>query len=178
MTANSPTSRLLILSGWMTYSRPLDREPNPVSRPAPGARVCWVVIHDPRVPAIAATSSAEAAMVCRPHRSTSIFPAIWGRIPPPPPGRVRVGGSKIANLLGADQLAEPRTASPAEEARGLRRATGRVLVDDDKRRALLPVLTFVADRDGIECPNCGASLARDVEGRAERGWRIDEEPNG
>ena len=30
----------------------------------------------------------------------------------------------------------------------------------------------------IECPNCGASLARDVEGHADRGWRIDEEPNG
>ena len=27
-------------------------------------------------------------------------------------------------------------------------------------------------------PNCGASLARDVEGHADRGWRIDEEPNG
>jgi DNA-directed RNA polymerase subunit RPC12/RpoP len=30
----------------------------------------------------------------------------------------------------------------------------------------------------IECPNCGARLARDVEGHADRGWRIDEKPNG
>jgi hypothetical protein len=30
----------------------------------------------------------------------------------------------------------------------------------------------------VECPNCRASLARDVEGHADRGWRIDEEPNG
>jgi len=30
----------------------------------------------------------------------------------------------------------------------------------------------------IECPHCGASLMRDVEGHADRGWRAEEEPNG
>jgi hypothetical protein len=30
----------------------------------------------------------------------------------------------------------------------------------------------------IECPNCGASLARDVEGHLDRGSRVDEEPDG
>jgi transposase len=30
----------------------------------------------------------------------------------------------------------------------------------------------------IECPNCGAHLARDVEGHADRGWRLDEEGSG
>jgi hypothetical protein len=29
----------------------------------------------------------------------------------------------------------------------------------------------------IECPHRGASLARDIEGHADRGWRVDEEPN-
>jgi ribosomal protein S27AE len=29
----------------------------------------------------------------------------------------------------------------------------------------------------IKCPHCGASLVRDVEGHADRGWRVDEEPN-
>ena len=35
---------------------------------------------------------------------------------------------------------------------------------------------FAVDR--IECPNCGASLVRDVEGHADRGWRLDDEPGG
>ena len=28
--------------------------------------------------------------------------------------------------------------------------------------------------DRLECPKCGASLVRDVEGHADRGWRVDE----
>jgi ribosomal protein S27AE len=30
----------------------------------------------------------------------------------------------------------------------------------------------------VDCPNCGARLARDVEGHADRGWRLDEQSNG
>jgi hypothetical protein len=28
----------------------------------------------------------------------------------------------------------------------------------------------------LECPQCGAKLVRDVEGHADRGWRLDNEP--
>jgi len=28
----------------------------------------------------------------------------------------------------------------------------------------------------IECPHCGAQLVRDVEGHADRGWRLDDQP--
>jgi ribosomal protein S27AE len=28
--------------------------------------------------------------------------------------------------------------------------------------------------DRTECPNCGAHLARDIEGHADRGWRLAE----
>ncbi|MGA2010348.1 MAG: hypothetical protein ABSH51_07420 [Solirubrobacteraceae bacterium] len=30
----------------------------------------------------------------------------------------------------------------------------------------------------IECPSCGARLARDVDGHADRGWRVDEAAGG
>ena len=30
----------------------------------------------------------------------------------------------------------------------------------------------------IQCPHCGATLARDIDGHADRGWRVDEQPNG
>ena len=29
----------------------------------------------------------------------------------------------------------------------------------------------------IECPQCGAQLARDIEGHADRGWRLDDAPS-
>ncbi|MGB0096263.1 MAG: hypothetical protein WBP81_27455 [Solirubrobacteraceae bacterium] len=35
---------------------------------------------------------------------------------------------------------------------------------------------FAVDRR--KCPKCGASLVRDVDGHADRGWRLDEEPGG
>ena len=77
-----------------------------------------------------------------------MFPAIWGSIPPPRPARpCRL--IRDRHFLGADQLAEPRAPAAAEEAWCLRRATRRVLVDDDERGALLAVLALVADRDEI-----------------------------
>jgi hypothetical protein len=32
--------------------------------------------------------------------------------------------------------------------------------------------------DWMGCPNCGALLVRDVEGHADRGWRLEEERGG
>ena len=32
--------------------------------------------------------------------------------------------------------------------------------------------------DRIECPNCGSPLVRDVEGHADRGWRLGEQHGG
>ena len=72
-----------------------------------------------------------------------MFPATWARIPPPPPGAFVSCGSKIGHLLGAEQLAEPRAAAAAEQARRLRRATRRELVDDHEPGSVLSVLTFV-----------------------------------
>jgi len=32
--------------------------------------------------------------------------------------------------------------------------------------------------DRTECPSCGAHLARDIEGHADRGWHLAENVNG
>jgi ribosomal protein S27AE len=31
--------------------------------------------------------------------------------------------------------------------------------------------------DRTDCPKCGAQLVRDVDGHADRGWRLAEEPD-
>ena len=32
--------------------------------------------------------------------------------------------------------------------------------------------------DQLECPNCGANLVRDIDGHADRGWRLVVKPDG
>ena len=78
-----------------------------------------------------------------------MFPAIWGRIPPPPPGT-----SGSADPRSATSWVPTSWLSPPPRPRPKRRGvcgvpTRRVLVDDDERGSLLSVLTFVADRDEI-----------------------------
>ncbi|MGZ6576628.1 MAG: hypothetical protein ACXVHQ_36690 [Solirubrobacteraceae bacterium] len=72
----------------------------------------------------------------------------------------RRAGAPVAVCAAVDELLCPRCNQPVSATA----TTGERGVQ------------LAADR--VECPNCGASLARDVEGHADRGWRIDEEPNG